>query len=289
VSFDPDGPGPLQELLVVAGEFTAAGLTNQLAGMAAFDGQQWIAMDGFAFDVPPHQLHVVDGRLYAAGGFVRRHGVPARGVAEFDVEEWVWRSVGGGVNGTVVDSDVLGHEFVVTGSLTTAGNKPQIPARNIAAWNGQSWREVGVHEGSGNGGLDSPPFEIVANQDKILARAGTWSLLENGIWRVLPNPPISLSGLHVVNQKPTALYWERLAGTHYDGAYQGLRKGGGWRPKVLNKALILLPGFRSLSLQHTNLIELLHTHFACTAADSQPDPLSQHSRPIRVQINMKVH
>lgn len=231
VSFDPDGPGPQQELLVIAGPFTIAGSTQQLAGLAAFDGQQWIPMDGPAFDAPPKQLHVIQGRLYATGGFVRRHDEPGQGVAEFDVEGWVWRAVAGdsgvsgGVNGTVVDSDVLGNELVVAGSFTMAGTNPEIPARNIAAWNGQTWREVGVQESSGNGGLDQAPSEIVAYENtKILARSSTWNLLENGTWRQLPSPGFNMNRLHVVNQRPTVLFDELMAGTHLFGAYQ-------WNPQ----------------------------------------------------------
>lgn len=248
VSFDPDGPGPQQELLVIAGTFTIAGSTQQLAGLAAFDGQQWIPMDGHAFDAHPKHLHVIDGRLYAAGGFVRRHGEPGQGVAEFDVEGWVWRAlaggsgVSGGVNGTVVDSDVLGNELVVAGSFTTAGTNPEIPARNIAAWNGQTWREVGIQESSGNGGLEQAPFEIVAYGNNILARSSTWDLLENGIWRRLPSTSLVMDRLHVVNQKPTVLYDQLMAGTHFYGAYHWTPQGWTLAAERTQQSFDLAPG-----------------------------------------------
>lgn len=64
-AWDPDGPGPQEELLVVGGSFRIAG--NVLApGIAAWDGERWHALgDGVDGDVTA--MTVYDGDLVASG------------------------------------------------------------------------------------------------------------------------------------------------------------------------------------------------------------------------------
>lgn len=71
--FDPDGPGPLPEVLVAAGTFRVAGDLSA-GGLAAFDGQRWAPWpapdpDGTinGFDGSPVKLALHNGGLWALG------------------------------------------------------------------------------------------------------------------------------------------------------------------------------------------------------------------------------
>jgi len=74
IAFDPDGPGPMPELLVAGGSFTTAG-GQPASGIAAWDGSAWTALGSGttgavrALTVWKNQL-VVAGLFYSAGGLV---------------------------------------------------------------------------------------------------------------------------------------------------------------------------------------------------------------------------
>ena len=101
--FDPDGPGPLPERLVVAGVFRSAG-GNPANGIAEWDGAAWRPL--------------------------------AQGITEAG-------NLGGyGWALTTFDPDGPGplpRELMVGGLFETAGGQP---ARSIASWNGTSWRAI---------------------------------------------------------------------------------------------------------------------------------------------------
>lgn len=142
--WDPDGPeGPEEELLVVAGRFTAAG-TVDTANIAVWrpSDRSWFALgDGLGDAGITAVLCVAstpDGRLFAGGQFTRADGAPADYVAMWDGTQW--SPVGEGLN-----SYVLALAVTPTG-LLVAGGSFQVEADGestaIAAWDGSHWSAV---------------------------------------------------------------------------------------------------------------------------------------------------
>jgi trimeric autotransporter adhesin len=74
-TFDPDGPGPAPELLVVGGSFTIAG-GQPAARIAAWDGQNWQAL-GAGVNDRVEALAAYRGQLYVGGWFTQAGGMPS--------------------------------------------------------------------------------------------------------------------------------------------------------------------------------------------------------------------
>lgn len=78
-TFDPDGPGPLPELLIAGGSFLMAG-GGPASYIAAWDGTQWRAMGGGTTGTV-RSMTVWKGRLVVAGQFFEAGGIVSPGLA----------------------------------------------------------------------------------------------------------------------------------------------------------------------------------------------------------------
>jgi hypothetical protein len=78
-TFDPDGPGPAPELLIVGGGFTMAG-GHPASGVAAWDGSQWSALGG-GTDGAVRALTVWNNTLVVGGDFFSAGGIVSPGMA----------------------------------------------------------------------------------------------------------------------------------------------------------------------------------------------------------------
>lgn len=158
-----DGTG---EALYAGGHFTHTG-NKEVNYIARWDGQEWSNVGGGMNDFVQGSALVVfdDGTgpaLYAGGSFTMAGGVEANGIARWDGENWT--EVGGGVHGEeakvsslAVFDDGTGTALYVGGQFETAGN---IPAQNIAKWDGEEWHSLG---GGISGGNDGPKSMAVFN------------------------------------------------------------------------------------------------------------------------------
>ncbi|MFY9344891.1 MAG: hypothetical protein WAT39_20530 [Planctomycetota bacterium] len=151
--FDPDGPGPLGERVLVAGSFQVAG-TALADNLAVYDP----ATRTFApFGPGPYPggmllTRASNGDIYVAGNFQSIAGVSASRVARWDGT--TWSALGAGVNGYVWRLIARpGGGIVVTGDFSQAGG---LPTSDIAAWDGSSWSPLG------STALGSPSFTTVA-------------------------------------------------------------------------------------------------------------------------------
>ncbi len=168
--WDPDGPGPLPEWLVVGGTFsTAGGGAVSANNIAAWDGSAWHAI-GTGLSGQVNALAVFNGELYAGGSFT--FGTPAiRNIARWNGSAWVRLAQGvtGPVNAlTVYDSGGgEGPQLIVAGSFTSAG---PLGANNIAAWDGAFWSTL-------DAGLSMSAQTVVTYNGLLLA--GGSSVLNN--------------------------------------------------------------------------------------------------------------
>ncbi len=158
-TWDPDGLGPLPEVLAVGGSFeiTANFYSNRVA---IWDGTAWSTL-GSGTNGPVCALQSFDDgagpALYAGGDFTAAGGVAANHIAKWDGSEW--SPVGGGTNddvlALVVFDDGTGDALYAAGAFTTAGG---VVASRIAKWDGTSWSAVGS-------GMNGPVSDLAVFAD----------------------------------------------------------------------------------------------------------------------------
>ncbi|MCU0867312.1 MAG: hypothetical protein MUC36_26310 [Planctomycetes bacterium] len=142
VMWDPDGPGPAGQQLVLGGKFRIAGdIDANHVVLYEPATEQWSplgsGLDGFvnALAVSP------SGELYAGGSFQTAGGATVRGLARWDGA--VWQPVGilTGLAGFYVNA----LTFLPNGDLIVAGNglpSGTLPGR-LARWDGTAWSWLG--------------------------------------------------------------------------------------------------------------------------------------------------
>ncbi len=123
VAWDPDGPGPLPQRLVVGGGFSLAGETST-SSCAAWDGAEWHAMPTPA-QASVSCLLTVAQDLYAG---------TATGVLHWDGADWQY--VGNPV-GNALALAVFNGELHVGGLLSGLTGGPR-----LARWDGAAWQPV---------------------------------------------------------------------------------------------------------------------------------------------------
>ncbi len=137
--FDPDGAGPLPQMLFAGGSSIAAAGLEPASRIAAYDGQRWrpvgAGVDGGAINA----MAVYKGVLIVAGAFTTAGGQPAQRIAGWNGTSW--SPLGSGINGEVFALASYGGQLYAGGSFAVAGGAF---ADRIARWNGSSWSSVGT-------------------------------------------------------------------------------------------------------------------------------------------------
>lgn len=135
--------------------YAAGAQLRQRPGLYRHDGRGWRKIPGDFDGVATPALRALavfnDGNgpaLYVAGKFDSVGGVPAANIARWNGQSW--QAVGGGVqthdpfsggvNALAVFDDGAGSALYAGGHFTRVGN---VPAANIARWNGQNWSAPG--------------------------------------------------------------------------------------------------------------------------------------------------
>ncbi|MFO0859870.1 MAG: hypothetical protein U0570_04875 [Phycisphaerales bacterium] len=167
ILWDPDGPGPCGEQLVVGGEFAWAGSTPA-ANIAMWDGSHWTAFSSGVSGAPVTSrvyalAKLPDGSLAVGGRFTTAGNVAANSIARWDGSQW--SALGSGltdssstpsVRALCVNSGLL----YAGGVFNTAGG---VAAANIAAWNGSDWSALGAGtNGTVRALVNAPTGELVA-------------------------------------------------------------------------------------------------------------------------------
>lgn len=137
--------------LIVGGSFLGAGGVQALH-IARWDGAEWWPLGqgiGTGLDAPTvHDLAVFQGELYAIGEFTSAGGAQAYSIARWNGSSW--SPVGGGLT-LNPGQQGAGRVLYATPTLLYAGGQFKsaggVAVRNLAAWDGTSWSDVG-------GGID---------------------------------------------------------------------------------------------------------------------------------------
>ncbi|MDX2199122.1 MAG: hypothetical protein SF069_09145 [Phycisphaerae bacterium] len=167
--WDPDGPGPLPNRLVVGGNFNRAG-EFAANNIATWDGNRWQPLgDGFSGGISEPAVWTVAAwdhdansdtpqQLVAGGEFGRSGALERRNIAAWNGK--AWDPLGFGLNALVgalteFDADADGPQppvLVVGGRFGNAFGVPN--TRNVAIWNGSAWSSIG-------GGLPGQVTELL--------------------------------------------------------------------------------------------------------------------------------
>jgi hypothetical protein len=135
IHWDPDGPGPSPELLVVGGLFNSIGGVSA-SNVASFDGVGWQAL-ATGTDNRVKSLAVYNGEVIAGGQFWLAGGTPAGSIARWNGSSW--QPLGPGLTGTVTAMTVY------NGDLIAAGNPLSTPGLNndcVGRWDGTAWHSL---------------------------------------------------------------------------------------------------------------------------------------------------
>jgi trimeric autotransporter adhesin len=115
-------------------------------GIGHWTGTQWeplgTGLTDFSPSVPSRAFSLLrqGTDLYAGGEFWHAGGVPARGVARWDGQQW--HGLGSGLGaGTVLALAWHDGKLYAGGSFTTLGDGANAPS--VAAWDGSAWAAVG--------------------------------------------------------------------------------------------------------------------------------------------------
>jgi hypothetical protein len=133
--------------LIAGGTFTTAGGVSANR-IAAWNGTSWRSLGAGVTDGPSasvYSLGVFGSQLIAAGNFGNIGGVAANHIARWNGTSW--SALGPGVGTVGVTSQYVYALTTFQGELIAAGlfdGAGGGPARNIARWNGSSWRQLGT-------------------------------------------------------------------------------------------------------------------------------------------------
>ncbi len=170
VSWDPDGPGPEGEWLVIGGNFDRAG-SVAANDIAAFDGQAWRSLGSGTGSGEVNALTVWNGRLVAAGTFTAMNGVSAGRVAQFDGTTWSKFNIGSALdaNATVNALAVYNGSLVMAGDFTLVGRgNSTVGINRVARWSGTQWEALST-------GITGGPVAALAVYGDDLIAGGTFT------------------------------------------------------------------------------------------------------------------
>ncbi len=133
-NFDPDGAGPLPNLLIAGGSgLNVDGYSTQK--IMGFNGQNWQPLEGTNGSGSVSALTVFSNQLVVGGSFTSMSGVAASNIARWNGTTWSPMSSGFS-GGEVRALAVFNNELYAAGAFATASG---LPANRIARWNGSSW------------------------------------------------------------------------------------------------------------------------------------------------------
>ncbi len=172
VRWDPDADGPLPSLLIVAGDFNAAG-TSTVANIAAWDPDsgQWSPVGEELSAGPVRALAVTsNGELIAAADLAQNPSGAAR-VVKWDGMAWI-------PLGVPFDAPVRSLLALSDGGIIAAGDfgsTHQAAAACIASWDGSAWHTLG--QGVQSLSSDSPASirTLLRIDDSRFVAGGTFS------------------------------------------------------------------------------------------------------------------
>ncbi|MFN3240909.1 MAG: hypothetical protein ACE37K_05280 [Planctomycetota bacterium] len=163
--WDPDGPGPQPELVVLGGRFDVAGSRPSplLAALDPATGQLSTLPNTSFYGVEINAaVTMPNGDLVVAGYFGNTGQTLAFGIARFDGQNW--SPIGNGVGQNVRALAVLPNgDLIAAGGFQLTGTPGQTA---IARWDGSQWSALGIADGTLQTSIETT--FVAANGDLIV-------------------------------------------------------------------------------------------------------------------------
>jgi hypothetical protein len=134
--WDPDGPGPRGEVVVIGGYFRIAG--DEVArGLATWDPAtgEFDSIGGGVEGTVYAALAAPNGDLIVGGEFISAGGKPANNIARWDGRTWT--TLGGGTSGVIRSLLLLPSGDLAVGGVFSS------PCTGVARWDGSGWFAFG--------------------------------------------------------------------------------------------------------------------------------------------------
>ncbi len=144
--WDPDGPGPIPERLVIGGGPLSSVNGTPAINIAMFDGQSWsplgAGLDNDYSTASVYDLAVFGSDLISTGTFTRSASTPLPGIARWNGS--AWQSIGQPPAAGGRSIAVYNGKLIVGGQHSLGGIPGYSP---IIQWDGQSWQPIatGMH------------------------------------------------------------------------------------------------------------------------------------------------
>ncbi len=165
-SWDPDGPGPASDRIVMVGNFNQVGALSAV-NVAALDpiSRTWQSF-GAGLTGSAHCVEVMtNGDLVVGGIHLVGWGTPS----ESNVARWdgsSWQALSNGPNAEVVASCTLPNgDLVVGGNFLLCGSTV---VNRVARWDGSQWHPLGT-------GTDGMVYELTALPNGDVVASGSFS------------------------------------------------------------------------------------------------------------------
>lgn len=242
LSWDPDGNGPLGNLIVVGGRFSRAG-EIAAENIAAWDGERWHAFGAGLRNAQQggrvKALVVHNGQLVAGGQFQRSGETEVYQIARWTgvgVGEGEWEGIGGGFqsndfgNRPVNALAVYNGELIAAGGFIRARDMPEEFVSRIARWDGAAWRPLAD-------GLQAEVLALAVYRGELYAggwfrfsgelplnRIGRWDGTQ---WRAVGE---GVGGVDVASVRALQVYRGRLivGGSFLSAGGVGARRVAAW-------------------------------------------------------------
>jgi hypothetical protein len=140
IRWDPDGPGPAPEVLVLGGQFASAGECD-CGNIVQYEPTtgSWTPLGSGVSGAVKALTTLPNGDLVAGGSFTQAGGVPANRIARWNGVSW--SAIGSGFNQEVLALATLPNGNLVAGGWFTAAGS--VATSCLARWDGASWSGVG--------------------------------------------------------------------------------------------------------------------------------------------------
>ena len=140
-----------------------------------WNGTNWVPIENSNGTTEVSAIASYNGELYAAGNFPTLDGATVNGIARWNGT--TWSDVGGSIPNIGV-TDIVKALAVFNGKLYAGGHFASVGSatvRDIAAWDGSAWAEVG----GGVGGSTAAVQSLLTNGDMLFVGGTYWEV--NGV------------------------------------------------------------------------------------------------------------
>ena len=177
-TWDPDGPGPLSNRIVVGGRFSLAGDVHAF-NVAEWDpvSESWSALGLSVNETVAACLALPSGDLIVAGDFTVAGGVVTNRIARWDGSTW-------SALGTGCDAEVLALAVMPNGDIVAGGRfefAGGVAVNGVARWDGSSWSSLGAGVVGIGSNQHFAVLDLVALPNGDLVAGGRFPLIGSAV------------------------------------------------------------------------------------------------------------